>query len=134
MLDKENTTFRNSKQRTRIMELLRSTDTHPTADWIYEQLKKEFPSLSLGTVYRNLSFLVDQGDVKKIHFGSTYDRFEANVKPHYHLICESCGKILDLEMPIYNDLNEQAKKLTTFTIHHHKLEFFGICQECRLKK
>ncbi len=135
MNEKEKSTFRQSRQRTRIIELLRSTDKHPTADWLYEQLKKEFPSLSLGTVYRNLSFLVEQGDVKKIHFGSTFDRFEANIKPHYHLICESCGKIVDFEMPeVYDDLNDQAKQLTTFTINHHKLEFFGICQQCKAEK
>jgi Fur family peroxide stress response transcriptional regulator len=125
--------FRQSKQRTRILELLRSTEIHPTADWLYEKLKNEIPRLSLGTVYRNLSILIEQGLVKKIHFGSTFDRFEANIKPHYHLICESCGKILDFEMPIYNDLNFKAKQLTNFTIHHHKLEFFGICEECKIK-
>ena len=134
MTKQEKTTFRQSRQRNRILELLRSTGNHPTADWLYERLKKEFPQLSLGTVYRNLSHLIDQGLVKKIHFGSTFDRFEANVEPHYHLICESCGKILDFEMPIYNDLNEQAKKLTTFTIRHHKLEFFGMCEMCKTKE
>jgi len=125
--------FRQSKQRNRILELLHSTDSHPTADWIYEQIKKDFPRLSLGTVYRNLSILTRQGLVKKIHFGSTFDRFEANVKPHYHLICESCGKICDFEMTIYENINEQAKQLTNFNINHHKIEFFGICEDCRIK-
>ena len=124
---------RQSKHRERILELLRSTDSHPTADWVYEQLKKEYPQLSLGTVYRNLTILLDKGLAKKIHFGSTYDRFEANTEPHYHLICESCRKILDFKMPIYNDLNSQANQLTGFTIHHHKLEFFGVCEECKIK-
>ena len=130
MLNKEQIKFRQSKQRNRILELLRSTDSHPTADWIYEQLKKEFSKLSMGTVYRNLSTLIDQGLVKKIHFGSTFDRFEANTKPHYHLVCESCGKILDFEMPVYHDLNQRATQVTTFKIKYHKLEFFGICQDC----
>ncbi len=125
--------LRQSKQRNRILELLRSTGSHPTADWLYDQLKKEFPRLSLGTVYRNLSTLIDQGLVKKIHFGSTFDRFEANIQPHYHLICESCGTILDFEMPIYDDLNQQAKQLTNFNIRHHKLEFFGMCESCNGK-
>ena len=131
MIPKNQKIFRQTKQRTRILELLRLTGIHPTADWLYEHLKSEFPHLSLGTVYRNLSILVEQGLVKKIHFGSTFDRFEANTQPHYHLICESCGKILDFEMPIYDDLNSQAKQLTNFTIHHHKLEFFGICEACK---
>jgi Fe2+ or Zn2+ uptake regulation protein len=113
------------------LELLRSTNSHPTADWIYEQLKKEFPQLSLGTVYRNLTMLIDMGFAKKIHFGSTFDRFEANIEQHYHLICESCRKIFDFDMPIYNDLNFQANQLTEFTIHHLKLEFFGVCEDCK---
>ena len=133
MAQKEQKIFRQSKQRNRILELLRSTDSHPTADWLYQQLKNEFPNLSLGTVYRNLATLSEQGLVKKIHFGSTFDRFEGNTRPHYHLICESCGKIIDFEMPIYNDLNNQATKLTSFTILHHKIEFFGICEDCKSK-
>ncbi len=131
MTKSEPKTLRQSKQRTRLLQLLRATDSHPTADRLYQQLKNEFPNLSLGTVYRNLALLIEQGEVKKIHCGSTFDRFEANIQPHYHLICESCGKIMDLEMPmLYNDLNEQAKQLTTFIINHHKIEFFGICQQC----
>ena len=126
-------TFRQSRQRTRMLELLRSTGIHPTADWLYDKLKKEFPRLSLGTVYRNLSILCEQGLVKKIHFGSTFDRFEANTKPHYHLICESCGRIRDFEMPLDEDLHLKVKQLTNFTIHHHKLEFFGICEVCKTK-
>jgi len=126
--------FRQSKQRTRILELLRSTEIHPTADWLYEKLKYEFPRLSLGTVYRNLSFLIEQGLAKKINFGSTFDRFEANIKPHYHLICESCGKIHDIKMPVYKDLNLEVEQLTNFTIHYHNLEFFGICAECKTKQ
>lgn len=131
MAQSEQKIFRQSKQRNRILELLRSTGSHPTADWIYQQLKGEFPNLSLGTIYRNLVTLIEQGLVKKIHFGSTFDRFEANTKPHYHLICELCGKILDFDMPIYNDLNNQAKQQTSFTILHHRIEFFGICEDCK---
>jgi Fur family peroxide stress response transcriptional regulator len=134
MPKQEQIKIRQSKQRNSILELLRSTDSHPTADWLYHKLKKIFPLLSLGTVYRNLSMLIDQGYVKKIHFGSTYDRFEANVNPHYHLICESCGKIQDFKMPIYDELNERAKQLTPFKIQHHKLDFFGLCENCSGKK
>ena len=124
---------RTSRQREKILEVLRQTDTHPTVDWIYEKLKKEFPKLSLGTVYRNLSVLIEQGLVKKIHSGSTFDRFEANVAPHYHLICETCGSIQDFEMHSYSDLNERANQLTEFLVKHHRIEFFGICAKCRKK-
>jgi len=126
--------LRQSRQRQRILEILRATEIHPTADWIYDKLKKEIPNLSLGTVYRNLSVLIEQGLVKKIHYGSTFDRFEANVSQHYHLICEKCGKILDFTMPIYENLNSQASQLTDFKIQSHRIEFFGVCTQCSEEK
>jgi Fur family peroxide stress response transcriptional regulator len=91
--------YRRSRQRERILQLLRETDCHPSADWLYEKLKKEFPRLSLGTVYRNVHLLTQQGHLQKIHIGGVPDRFEANLTPHCHLICEKCGKIADVKMP-----------------------------------
>lgn len=131
-MKKENikTTFRRSQQRERILEILRTTDSHPTADWVYGKLKKEFPKLSLGTVYRNLSLLIEKGQAKKIHFGSTFDRFEAKLGPHYHLICEKCKQIIDFELPIYKDLNEKANKISGFKVSYHKIDFFGVCSNC----
>jgi len=125
---------RNSRQRARLLALLQSTDSHPTADWLYSQLKPEFPSLSLGTVYRNLSILIDQGVVKKISAGSTFDRFEARIIPHYHLICQHCGTIADFEMPIYREINDRAARMTDFNILGHKIEFYGLCSACRANK
>ncbi len=122
--------LRNSRQRRRILELLQLSDAHPTADRIYSKLKKEFPKLSLGTVYRNLTILVEQDLVKKIHFGSTFDRFEAHMDQHYHLICEKCKNIFDFHMPVYNELNVKARQLTNFSIQRHMIEFFGTCQNC----
>jgi Fe2+ or Zn2+ uptake regulation protein len=134
MLKLKNTkTYRRSKQRERILELLRATQVHPTADWLYAQLKKEFPNLSLGTIYRNLSILYEQGMISKINYGGTFDRFEAKVDPHYHLICENCGRILDFAMPIDEELNARAKALTDFTIQRHKIEFYGLCTQCKMK-
>jgi len=125
---------RHSRQRERILELLRSTSSHPTADWLYEKLKKEFPRLSLGTVYRNLALLTDQGAVKKIQFGSTFDRFEARVEPHYHLICDNCKNIIDLEMKPLTDLTEKANRLSKdFAIHSHRVDFYGLCAHCLAK-
>ncbi len=129
-----NKIYRQSRQRDMIMDLLRSTDIHPTADWLYNQLKRKFPSLSLGTVYRNLSILTEQGFVQKIASGNTFNRFEANASPHYHLICEKCGKVEDFEMNIYQELNDKANRLTGFNVERHRIEFFGICPACRKKK
>ncbi len=122
--------FKKSKQRERLLELLQHTDVHPTADWIYEQMKKDFPHLSMGTVYRNLSILNRQELIKKIDFGSTYDRFDANIKPHYHFICEKCGAIKDLELPVEDALNRKAEDSVHMTVKRHRIEFFGICDVC----
>ncbi len=124
-------TRRNSRQRERILALLQGTEIHPTADWIYAQLKPEFPHLSLGTVYRNLAILTDQGLVKKIQSGSTYDRFEARVNHHYHLICTRCDTISDLALPIYEEINQRAGQMTDFHIQEHRIDFYGLCSSCR---
>ncbi len=125
--------YRQSRQRSRMLEIMRSVDSHPTADWLYLKLKHEFPRLSLGTIYRNLAILTDQVFVRKIHLGTKFDRFEARIDFHYHLVCEKCGNIKDFEMPVDKDLNEEAGRLTDFNIQHHRIEFFGICARCAEK-
>jgi Fur family peroxide stress response transcriptional regulator len=103
---------------------------HPTAAWIYERLKKEIPDLSMGTVYRNLNILIEQGLVRKIDFGSTFDRFDANIDPHYHFVCEKCGAITDLDLPIDASLNEWVNDKTQFKAKRHRIEFYGLCNRC----
>jgi Fur family peroxide stress response transcriptional regulator len=122
---------RRSRQRERILELLRSTDSHPTADWVYGRLKDEIPGLSMGTVYRNLKVLEEEGYIRKLPFGSTHDRFDANTAPHYHLVCERCGSIEDFEMPLYAGLNENAERISRFKITYHRIDFFGLCANCQ---
>ena len=85
----------------------------------------------MGTVYRNLNILMEQGLIKKIDFGSTFDRFDANTGPHYHFICEQCGSIIDLEIPIDPQINERVNQKTPFTAQRHRIEFFGLCDRCK---
>jgi Fur family peroxide stress response transcriptional regulator len=113
------------------MELLQSTGSHPTADWIFEKMKTEFPRLSMGTVYRNLKILMEQGKVQKIDFGSTFDRFDANMEEHYHFVCERCGGIQDLPIQIDPSLNRRVNEASENTAHRHRIEFFGLCGKCR---
>ena len=122
---------RQTRQRQRILDVLRETEAHPTADWIYERLKSEMPALSLGTVYRNLKFLVKQGHVRKLPFGSTFDRFDGRLSPHYHLVCERCGRITDFIMPHRVDINRKVEKMSGFSIAQHRIDFFGLCGKCR---
>ncbi|MDX9800586.1 MAG: transcriptional repressor [Spirochaetia bacterium] len=123
--------YKKSRQRDKVLEILQSTDTHPTADWIYKIAKKDIKNLSLGTVYRNLNILVDQGLAKRLDFGSTYDHYDAVVDNHYHLICEKCGSIIDLEMEPDENLVKAASEKTSFKISDHRVEFFGLCKKCQ---
>lgn len=122
--------LRPSKQRDRILELLQHTGTHPTAQWVYDQLVKEFPNLSMGNVYRNIKILLEQGLIKKIDFGSTFDRLDANVSRHYHFVCETCGSITDLQIPYDPDLDRRVNANTHFKVNTHKIQFYGHCEKC----
>jgi Fur family transcriptional regulator, peroxide stress response regulator len=123
--------IRNSKQRTRILELLKSTGSHPTATWLYDKMKDEFPNLSLGTVYRNLNILIEQGLISKIDFGSTFDRYDAKIERHYHFICEKCDSITDLSMPVMDELDKKVISKTGFKVKRHRIEFYGLCNNCK---
>ncbi len=123
--------YKKSRQRKRVLELLQGTGTHPTAEWLYRQMKDDFPNLSMGTVYRNLQILMEQGLIRKIGFGSTFDRFDANTGPHYHFVCEKCGAIIDLEIPVDESLNDRVNSATNFTAKRHRVEFFGLCDRCK---
>lgn len=135
--DKENKmkteNYRNTKQRTRILEILCDTDSHPTANWVYDQLKPEFPSLSLGTVYRDLGILEEQGLLKKIRSGSTFDRYDAITQPHTHFCCTQCGAVFDMHDIEIPEMLKSVKKHTSHTIQEINLSCYGICEDC-LKK
>lgn len=124
---------RMTKQRKLILEVLRNTNTHPTADWIYEQVKKEIPNISLGTVYRNLRLLSEMGKIRVLDFGSSYSRFDGNSHHHYHFICDNCEKIYDLDIPFDEKLNEKVNNETPFLVKNHRIDFTGLCPECQEK-
>lgn len=128
--------LRKSKQRDRILEVLRNTRSHPTVNWIYDELKSEFPSLSLGNVYRNLNILVDQGLVERLDFGSTFDRYEAKIGPHVHFVCESCGAIHDIDVPeaLDQQLLGHVREQTDFQVTRGRMEVFGLCSDCRRRE
>ncbi len=122
--------LRKTRQRQRILEVLRGTKSHPTADWIYSQVKSEFPKLSLGTVYRNLKLLREQDEIIELDFGSTFSRFDGRTDNHYHFFCRKCGKVSDVDMPLESKLNKKAAKATRFNVEDHRLIFYGTCKDC----
>ncbi len=130
-MNKKNNKYKFSSQREKIIELLKNTRIHPTANRIYDEIKKEFPNISMGTVYRNLNVLIEMGLVNKLDFGSTFDRFEYKEDPHYHFICKKCGKILDIEIPKDIDLTKNIQRKYNVNIQSHRAEFYGLCQDCQ---
>ncbi|OPL10335.1 MAG: Fur family transcriptional regulator [Firmicutes bacterium ML8_F2] len=122
--------YKRSKQRDKIFNILQNTDTHPTASWIYDELKKEFNNLSMGTVYRNLNILIDQHLIKKIESGNSFDRFDGNTEPHYHFICRKCGSVYDIPIDLIENLDQKASLASGFQVETHEIKFSGICKYC----
>lgn len=123
-----------SRQRESIKNYLDNHRTHPTAETVYQNVKQEFPNISLGTVYRNLNLLADRGEILRISPGSGPDHYDADCKPHYHFICTKCGKVLDMDMEHQAQLDEAATKQFDGTITNHVTHFFGLCPECNNTK
>ena len=119
-----------SRQRESIKKFLMTRTDHPTAEMIYENLRKEYPKISLGTVYRNLSLLSDIGEIQTISTGVGPDRFDGNAKPHYHFICKHCGQVIDLKMQGLEHINLLAQHEFPGIIEGHSVFFYGSCEEC----
>lgn len=119
-----------SRQREAIKDFLMTRKDHPTADTVYMNVKKEFPNISLGTVYRNLTLLSELGEIAKIRVGDGTDHFDANVEPHYHFVCTECGSVIDLDMENLSGLQELAAANFDGEIQGHVAYFYGICGKC----
>ncbi len=131
MITNNNIEYRETKQRKRIVELLESSKEHPTAYWLYEQMKHEFPNLSISTVYRNLRILKQQRRITSLPFGSTFDRFDGRMTPHQHVICQQCGRVLDIHIDDLNQLKERVEEISRFIIEGLNMNFYGVCDECQ---
>lgn len=127
------TLFRNSRQRSRILELLKSTTAHPTAQEIYDYIREDFPNLSLGTVYRNLNILVEQGEIMRLQNGSTFDRYDGITSSHYHFICTACSRVYDMPIEPFSDIEKIADQQSNHSIRSHRVDFYGVCESCRKK-
>lgn len=124
-------TIRYSKKREAILEAIRSTQIHPTADWVYQRLKPTHPDLSLGTVYRNISFFKEQGTVCCVGVVNGQERFDATVTPHTHFICDTCSAVIDLhEIPVDTALDTRVGAQYGITVDRHDLVFHGVCKDC----
>ena len=122
-----------SRQREEIVHFLKTRKDHPTAEVVYENVRMVYPKISLGTVYRNLTLLSDTGEILRLRLGDGVDHFDADTSEHYHVLCNGCGIVEDLDM--------KGKKLSIdtsilpydSTITGHIIYFKGICKNCSQK-
>ena len=124
-------TVKHFRKRDAILSCLRSTDIHPSADWIYENVKKEIPSISLGTVYRNLSLFKEQGTILSLGTVRGVERFDGNTAPHVHHICTGCGRVTDLPgIKVPEELSDAAALASGGRVSSCQLSFTGLCGDC----
>lgn len=116
-----------------ILEELRKVDTHPSADEIYALVRKKLPRVSLGTVYRNLEILLENGDIQKVGLGGSYMRYDGNPEKHYHIRCRHCGRINDIHIKPIDTIEQEIGISSGYRVDGHELEFTGLCTSCRDK-
>ena len=124
-------TTKQFRKRNAILSCLRATDVHPSADWVYAQLKPEYPDISLGTVYRNLALFKQQGLIASLGTVNGVERFDGNTDPHVHFICTHCDSVTDLpQMAVPQSLCSQAAAQTGGLVEVCHLAFTGVCNRC----
>ena len=123
------TQTRMTKQRAVILEVLRNTLTHPTADEIYGMVRLKMPRISLGTIYRNLDLLVGSGEVRCLNQVGSQKRFDGNMSAHHHVRCTFCGKVGDVFLSVsLPQVDREA--VPGFSITGVEEAFVGVCHEC----
>jgi Fur family peroxide stress response transcriptional regulator len=118
-------------QRMAIVKILATGEGHPGAEDIHVRIVKDFPTMSLATVYRNIGIIKSLGEVLELGFPDGSNRYDGNMPyPHPHVICVKCKKIVDPHLDSLDDMKKEVAKETNFIILNHRLDFFGICRDC----
>ena len=107
---------------------------HPTADMVYTDIRKIYPNISLGTVYRNLALLSDLGEIRKLTAWTGADRYEGRIEPHNHFMCRKCGAVLDMQDRFLEEITETARQNFGGEIDGCSVTFYGICQDCKARE
>ncbi len=119
-----------TRQRKMILEVLKKNKTHPSADELYEKVRKRLPRISLGTVYRNLEILSELGEIQKLEISGTLKRFDGNPDKHYHIRCINCGRLDDVPIICLDNFESKLSGSTDYQVIGHRLEFIGFCPVC----
>lgn len=121
---------RMTRQRKLILEGLRESITHPSAEELYENVRRRLPKISRATVYRNLEILAQLGEIQQLHYGGALKRFDGDPQNHYHVRCTCCGRIDHAHMDAVKEVENEVQAVTNYKILGHRLEFIGLCPEC----
>ncbi len=124
------TQSRMTRQRRVILEELSKVKSHPTADEVYNMVRERMPNISLGTVYRNLDLLAESNQILKLETAGNIRRYDANMHPHSHVRCLSCGKVYDIPYIDASHLNLQSEGLEGFDFVNVRVEIDGLCMDC----
>lgn len=121
---------RNTRQRKSILEMLKSTKEHPTAEIIYFKVRKELPNISLGTIYRNLNILKQEGIIKEIKTTGKKTHYDADVSFHSHFICQHCDVVSDFEVKLPLNIFNDIKEKISGKLLNQEIYLYGICLNC----
>ena len=121
---------RNTIQCSVILSTVQKLQNHPTADQVYEEISKDHPSISRGTVYRNLNRLDEIGQIHKLNIPGGPDHFDHCCSEHYHVKCEKCGRVFDVDMPYVSRLEKNIRDSHGFNFTGYDIIFRGICHDC----
>jgi len=122
-------------QRMAIVKILAKSEGHPSVEHIHAQIREDFPTMSLATVYRNILLIKSLGEVLELGFPDGSNRYDGNKPyPHPHLICMECKKIVDPDLDSLDEMKKEVARENNFKILNHRLDFFGICSDCMAKK
>lgn len=125
---------KHSRKRDAILDCLRNTTCHPTAEWVYSQLKPRIPDLSLGTVYRNLAAFKRDGVIDSVGTIGGLEHFDARTDPHSHFICSRCGSVVDVDgVELPEAIMDKARRALCAQVGGYRLNFYGYCQACETK-
>jgi Fur family transcriptional regulator, peroxide stress response regulator len=125
---------RTTRQLTAVYEALRDDHSHPSAEEIYQRVQKTAPSVSLGTVYRNLQRLTEEGKIRTVHLGERSARYDPTLEDHDHFICQRCGRVDDVWLKRDRHVNLTPLIHQGLTIIHQSLAIHGLCQHCGQKR
>ncbi|KJR99218.1 MAG: Fur family transcriptional regulator [Desulfobulbaceae bacterium BRH_c16a] len=130
----KNNEFRITPQRYAVLKVLAQSENHPSAERIYEQLVADYPTMSPATVYKTINLLKKNGEILELEFSEMSNRYDGNKPyPHPHMICTKCGVIVDPPVDDFEKLKSKMMEETGFTISSFRLDFFGLCPDCRGK-